>query len=357
MNYAYWLATVPGISNRVRLHLWKEAGSAEALYGMTERQLRELQGVSDALAQRITEDHRRDTQAAYAALGARGIDFFSIEDERYPRRLREIADAPYALYGKGKVWQERRAVAIVGARQCSEYGRQLAFRIAERLAEQGICVVSGMAQGVDRAGHEGALAAGGVTCAVLGCGVDICYPMSSRRLFDSIPDRGCLLSEYPPRTEPKPYFFPQRNRIIAGLAELTIVVEAREKSGSLITADCALEQGKDVYAVPGRVTDPLSGGCNRLIRQGAGIVLSVDDLLRELSICGFREDRHAGTENLSLEKEERLVYSCVDLRPTSMEELLQRTGLTLPALAEILTGLEKRGFVLETFKNCYVRRM
>ena len=165
------------------------------------------------------------------------------------------------------------------------------------------------------------------------------------------------MSEYPPGTMPQPYFFPQRNRIIAGLCDLTVVVEARVRSGSLITADCALEQGRDVYAVPGRITDPLSDGCNRLIRQGAGIILSVEDFLKELDLCGFVGYRQEKLENLLLEKEERLVYSCVDLRPRDMEELLERTGLALPQLAQILAGLSQKGFVAETFKNHYCRKL
>lgn len=357
MNYAYWLAAVPGISNRVKLRLWQEAGSARALYGLSEQQLKKLDGAGDAVAEQLAASRRWDVEAAYAKVCERGITFLSMEDDAYPKRLKEIADAPFGLYQKGQLPRGMRMIAIVGARRCSEYGRTIAQSLGQRLAEQGVCVVSGMAQGVDHAGHVGALSAGGATCAVLGCGVDVCYPASSREVYGSITERGCILSEYPPGTSPKPYHFPQRNRIIAGLCELVVVVEARARSGSLITADCALEQGKDVYAVPGRVTDPLSDGCNRLIRQGAGIILSVEDFLRELDLCGLVGYRQEKLENLLLEKEERLVYSCVDLRPRSMEELLEKTGLALPQLAQILVKLTEEGFVTETFKNHYVRQM
>ena len=357
MNYAYWLATVPGISNRVKLNLWRAVGSAAALYALTEDQLKKIDGVSSEVAAKLTASHRVDVDAAYAGLCAQGITFLSVEDDAYPKRLKEIADAPFGLYQKGHLPQGMRMIAIVGARRCSEYGRMIAMTLGRRLAEQGVCVISGMAQGIDHAGHEGALSTGGTTCAVLGCGVDICYPPSGRGIFEKIPNRGCILSEYPPKTEPKPYFFPQRNRIIAGLCEMVVVVEAKARSGSLITADCALEQGKDVYAVPGRITDPLSDGCNHLIRQGAGIILSVDDFLKELDLCGFVGYQQEKMENLLLEKEERLVYSCVDLRPKGIGELLEKTDLAPSQLAQILARLTQKGYVAETFKNHYIRQI
>ncbi len=356
MNYAYWFANITGISNQTKYNLIQQVGSAEDLYFLPEKQVKMLFGMEEKQAERLIAARKCDVQPQYEKLCERGIEFVSLEHESYPEKLRRIPDPPYALYVRGKLPSaQMRSVAIVGARMCSEYGRTIALRLGRKLAEQGICIVSGMARGIDAAGHRGAVEADGVTCAVLGCGVDICYPKSNEKLYGDILSRGCILSEVPPGTQPLPALFPQRNRIISGLCDMVVVVEARERSGSLITADQALEQGRDVYAVPGRMYDPLSAGCNYLIRQGAGIVLNIEDFVKELEISatnGYRQER---IEKLLLEKEESLVYSCVDLLPRSVEELLQKTKLSVPLLAQTLAMLEQKGLITETFKNYYIR--
>lgn len=358
MNYAYWLANVPGIGNAKKHRLSAQAGGAKALYFLSERQIGMLDGADARAVCRIAESRAQKTQERYEKMCARGISFLSTEDAAYPKRLRNIPDPPFGLYVRGRLpREEQRTAAIVGARMCSEYGMATARKLGEQLAACGVSIVSGMARGVDAAGHTGALASGGGTCAVLGCGVDVCYPAENRQLYTDIIQNGCVLSEYHPGTQPLPAFFPQRNRIIAGLSDVVVVVEAKEKSGSLITADLALEQGRDIYAVPGRICEPLSAGCNNLIRQGAGIISSVEDFLKDLDLGGRREWEQESFEKLLLEKEERLVYSCVDLRPKSMEELLRRTGLGVPELSQALAGLVQKKFVAETFKNCYIRRI
>lgn len=358
MNYAYWLANIPGAGNRTIARLLAQTGTARELYVLNTEQLMKLNGMEEGLAARITESRKRDWETEYDKLGAAGITFLSLEDGGYPDRLRRIADAPYGIYVRGKLPDtDRKTVAIVGARMCSEYGRAAAKKLGEQLTAHGAYIISGMARGIDAEGQAGALAAGGETCAVLGCGVDVCYPASSQKLYHEILKSGCILSEYPPKTTPLPGYFPARNRIISGLSDVVVVVEAKERSGSLITVDFALEQGKDVYAVPGRICDPLSRGCNRLIRQGAGIISDIGDLIKELELWQPGEVRQENFNNLLLEKGESLVYSCVDLRPKSMDELLRETGLTMPELSGILAGLEQKGFLTETFKNCYIRRI
>ena len=214
-----------------------------------------------------------------------GIGFVCVEDARYPQKLRRISATPYALYYIGRLPDEtRKSVAIVGARTRSAYGSQITGKLARALAQNRMDIISGMAMGIDADAHSGALEENGDTYAVLGCGVDVCYPKRNRYLYEKMQDRGGILSEYPPGTPPLPGYFPQRNRIIAGLADYVIVMEARKKSGSLITADYAMEQGKEVYALPGRVTDALSEGTNHLIQQGAGIFVSVEDFLQELQL-------------------------------------------------------------------------
>ncbi len=357
MKEAYWLANVRGISARKKRRLVETAGSARDVYSLTERQIRRLAILTAAEQDALIAGKACDADRGYAALGAQGITFVSIGDEDYPDRLTALPDAPFGLYVKGRLPDpERKQVAVVGARMCSEYGRAAATELGRTLAGLGVNIISGMARGIDAAGHEGALAGGGYTCAVLGCGADVCYPASNRRLYGEILETGGVISEYPPGTGPLPGYFPQRNRIIAGLSDVVIVVEARERSGSLITADCALEQGKEIYAVPGRIYDPLSAGCNNLIRQGAGIIAGAEDFKKELGLCGQTMVQESFV-NLLLEKNDRLVYSCVDFRPKNMEKLLDETGLMLPELAEILERLTQNGFITETFKNCYIRKI
>ena len=247
------------------------------------------------------------------------------------------------------------SVAIVGARCCSEYGRAFAGEIAEALAAEGVIILSGMARGVDSAGHAGALRAGGETYAVLGCGVDVCYPPENAGLYEEIQNAGGLISEYAPGTPPFGAFFPARNRILSGMSDIVVVIEARERSGSLITADFAMEQGKDVYALPGRVTDRLSGGCNRLIKQGAGLVLSVEDFLKDLQIEAKSRRKVENFKKNLLEKPEMVVYSGLDFEPRSLDEIMKRTGMMLSEVSGALIGLQQKGKIKEVFKNYYVR--
>lgn len=204
-------------------------------------------------------------------------------EPEYPERLKNIPGAPEELYVLGKLPEEDRlSVAVIGARDCSEYGKYVAREIGAVLGRNKISVVSGMARGIDGISQEAALNAGGSSFAVLGCGVDVCYPEANRQLYERLKVSGGILSEYPPGSPALAWHFPPRNRIVSGLADVVAVIEARVKSGTLITVDMALEQGREVYAAPGRVTDRLSDGCNRLIRQGAGILLSPEEFLREL---------------------------------------------------------------------------
>lgn len=211
------------------------------------------------------------------------IKHYKKREPEYPERLKNIPGAPEELYVLGRLPEEDRlSVAVIGARDCSEYGKYVAREIGAVLGSNRISVVSGMARGIDGISQEAALNAGGSSFAVLGCGVDVCYPEANRQLYERLKISGGILSEYPPGSPALAWHFPPRNRIVSGLADVVAVIEARVKSGTLITVDMALEQGREVYAAPGRVTDRLSDGCNRLIRQGAGILLSPEEFLREL---------------------------------------------------------------------------
>lgn len=279
------------------------------------------------------------------------------ESPLYPEKMRQCSGMPSRIYVKGRLpSQDRKTVAVIGARMCSPYGRIQAFRYAKILSEAGVQIISGMALGIDSEGHRGALEGKMPTFAVLGSGVDVCYPRTNKKLYDRILwENGGIISECPPGTEPMPWCFPARNRIISALADLVLVVEAKENSGSLITAGFALEQGKMVSAIPGAVSDALSMGCHKLIYDGAGIAYSPQILLEELGIC---TDIHTKTDekiNLGLASDLNLVYSCLDLRPKNPDYIVRKTGLLPAQVSRCLVELTLKGLVRESGRHYYVR--
>ena len=260
--------------------------AAMVLYTASEKELRFLWGEAGAKTaggkeewQALINARRQEPERIEEELAQAGISFVSALEEGFPDKLREIPDPPFGIYYKGKMPGEKEpAAAIIGARLASGYGREQARRFGRQIGACGIAVISGMARGIDGIAQKAALDAGGKSYAVLGCGVDICYPEENRELYERLQQQGGILSEYPPGMQPIAKLFPPRNRIISGLSDLVLVIEARKRSGTLITVDMALEQGREVYALPGRVSDALSDGCNRLIRQGAGPATCPQDI-------------------------------------------------------------------------------
>ncbi|HWI54939.1 MAG TPA: DNA-processing protein DprA, partial [Desulfobacteria bacterium] len=253
--------------------------------------------------------------------------------------------------------------AIVGARKATYYGLSAAESIAGDLSRAGVCVVSGMARGIDAAAHRGALTGAGATAAVLGCGVDVVYPKENKRLMDEIIEKGIVLSEFPPGTSPAAGNFPQRNRIIAGLSQGLMVVEAAEKSGSLITADFALEQGRDVFAVPGLVTSPLNRGAHRLIKQGARLVESAFDILEEMGLnnCFSTSENNILAEKPKitvndLTSDERRIYNITSDIPISSEVIIQKSGSSAGDVLSILLTMELKGLITQLPGQLYARR-
>ncbi len=282
-----------------------------------------------------------------------GIQYIQQNHAAYPQKLLCYKGMPKGLYVLGKLPDKtRKSVAIVGARRSSAYGNQIAKSFAKELAGAGVQIISGMAWGIDGKAHEGALEGGGDTYAVLGCGVDICYPSGHRKIYEAMIQRGGILSEQPPGMPPIAGHFPARNRIISGLSDLVLVVEAKERSGSLITADLALEQGKDVFAVPGRIGDEMSKGCLNLIKQGAGLA---DSPLVLLEALGIKRNVSEKSVKIVLEKNEDIVYSWIRLQPVSLEELVKKTGFGSREVLFALVGLELKGCIREMQKNQYVR--
>lgn len=354
MNYEYWLDNT-GLSCGKKRALMEEFKTAKNVYRQNPKEYKKISGWEDADTDRIEAAKKNERlQRQWEAIEKSDLHFCSQYDDAYPERLKEIYNPPFALYYRGNLPPTGASAAIVGARRCSEYGHYMAKKLGEALGKNGIFVISGMAEGIDAAGHSGALEGGGATYGVLGCGPDICYPKQNERLYQKLLAAGGVLSELPPGTRPKPYFFPMRNRIISGLADTVIVVEAKKKSGSLITADYALEQGKEIYALPGRATDALSYGCNDLIRQGAGIILSVEEFLEELPIVRIQRQKIDKKQKLCLAKEESLVYSCLSVEAKSMEQIVEETSLEISAAAGALLRLQAMGIVKESFRNFYI---
>lgn len=378
--FRYWLHSVPGIGDAALRLLMSELGSAQAVYHAPEGELAGILGMGRAKggagsgAERIKESRRIfPVWENYKKLEEKGIGMVSIWDSEYPGRLKKISDPPAILYYIGSLpAEERTALAVIGARECSDYGSYVAEVFASRIAACGINIISGMARGIDGISQREALRAGGSTYAVLGCGVDICYPAGNRELYDRIREKGGILSPFLPGTPPAKQLFPFRNKIVAGLSDALLVVEARQKSGTWITVDMALEQGKDVYAVPGRLTDRLSDGCNLLIRQGAGIALAPGDIVAELAVLGNRkgvkreektgESRQgkAGEKKKEMNLEDELL-SLLDVNPASCEEIMERArkagvNLELPRLLAGLMELCLTGKAKQTGGNYFARK-
>ncbi len=279
----------------------------------------------------------------------------------YPSRLCTLADFPVLLFYRGDISHlEHPAVALVGSRAATGYGRDVAYRLAGDLARRGITVVSGVAAGIDGAAHSGALSAGGFTAGVLGCGLDIVYPRVHKKLYQEIGDKGVLLSEYPCGTRPDGFRFPARNRIISGLVQGIVVVEATLRSGSLITARLALDQGREVFAVPGRVDSAKSAGTHRLLQQGAHLVQSADDIVRELGLASGPTDNDSSPElrpDDAATGDGQRILDCLDVYPVDIDTIMRVSGLDMPRVLDLLLQLELQGLVRQRPGQLYERVM
>ncbi len=359
-EYLCWLSQVPYAGPVTVRRLWDRYHSFEKIYNMEGKELKS-QGLINARVQAEFDRRKRELSKVRELCRVaedKGIRYVTFLEEEFPKRLQSLWGAPVGLYVKGRLpGEERPSAAIVGARGCSHYGREAARFLARSLAEEGVQIVSGMALGIDGEGHRGALEAGRDTYAVLGSGVDICYPQDHFSMYMDISQKGGIISEYRPGEPPAAGNFPMRNRIISGLSDAVIVVEARERSGSLITADCGLEQGREIFAVPGQMTDPLAKGCNELIRQGAGIVTSPEDVLEFFHLQKGKKLRvHEKNEN-GLAKNEKMVYSCLDLQPKFIDRVVEESGLSLGECLTLLLELELKGRIIQTASHYYAKKL
>lgn len=354
-QYWYWLSKIEEAGSAARARLLELFGSAQELYLADERALKRA-GFPEKLTYALLNPaYREGVLEEFHKLRERDIYFVTRSEEEFPERLRQLSGGPDFLFYRGELPAEDvPSVAIVGARECSAYGKGIARSLAAELAGAGIQIISGMARGVD--GHAQAAAVRcGKSYGVLGCGVDICYPLENFSLYEELIQKGGVISEYAPGSPGLPFHFPMRNRIISGLADGVVVVEARRRSGTLITVECALEQGKDVFAVPGRLDDALSEGCNELLRQGACPVTESADILTELLKHYPQASNMKKLEknNFLLEDAEKIVYAYLRLEPRHIEELLVSVDYPLPELMKILFSLEAKGVVYSPAGNYY----
>ncbi len=355
-NALLWLASVSELTPRRKCELLERAGSAAELAELNADKLVKL-GVHENTARQLyAVEPERVAAESLGKLYKKEIDFISCNSEEYPKRLKQLNDYPIGLFKIGRFsdLENYKTVGVVGSRRCTSYGAATTLKIAGELAARGIVVVSGMADGIDSMAHKGALEAEGYTIAVLGCGVDICYPSGNRELMERIKEKGCVISEFPPATRPSKYTFPARNRIISGLSDIVAVMEAGSKSGTLITVDHANDQGKDVMALPGNISSRLSYGTNSLIKEGAGVITCTEDILNALGIENNNYEKISEKNNIPLETNEKLVYDCIRMSIVTAEEIAVKIKMPLNEVQYNLTMLELKGCIAKLSGQRYM---
>jgi DNA processing protein len=371
-----WLKLIraDGVGPVAFARLLKYFGSVDAALGASVGRLTQVEGIGSVTAERIAASREGFDAGAELELAAKlGVWLVHMEDPRYPTVLKRIYDPPPVLYVKGTLCREDNlAVAIVGSRRCSLYGQEQASRIAHLLAASGFTITSGMARGIDTAAHNGALAGAGRTIAVQGCGLSRVFPPENARLFDLISASGACVCELPLRAEPLAEHFPPRNRIIAGLSLATIVIEAGLRSGALITAKAALENNREVMAVPGKIDSPLSQGPHYLIKQGAKLVESVEDVMEALGYIGDQLKEHAAisakeatdnieaplfeTTRLGLKGHEKTVFELLGKEPLHVDQIIADADLPAGAVNASLVALRLKGLIRQLPGNLFARR-
>ncbi len=355
-NLRYWLGfnLVRGIGP-VRLRMLLDMfGDIQSAWEASEQVLREMKLDRRSLANFLKMRQQVNLDEVMARVERAGVHVLTWDSPDYPDLLRQISDAPPVLFVRGDITPaDEWAVALVGTRKATVYGREAARILATDLAQNRVTVVSGLARGIDSVAHKAALDAGGRTLAVLGSGVDCIYPAEHRKLADAIAENGALISDYPLGTQPESSNFPARNRIISGLGLGVVVVEADFKSGALITADFALDQGREVFAVPGSILSPASAGCNRLLRDGASIVTEVGDILETLHLDQLSEKQMA-REILPTNPTEAAIIDHLSAEPRHLDELSRETTLPVEVISSTLVMMELKGMTRQVAPLQYV---
>ncbi|MBU2258139.1 MAG: DNA-processing protein DprA [Candidatus Omnitrophica bacterium] len=313
-------------------------------------------GIGNIIADKIGSLKEGDLDKELSLARKQDIEIISYKDEDYPENLKQISDPPIILYVKGELKKEDKfSLGIVGSRRASFYGLSCAEKFAHDLSGKGLTIVSGLARGVDTYAHKGALKAGGRTIAVIGSGLNQIYPPENKRLALEIAKSGAVISEFPMNTEPFKQNFPRRNRVISGLSLGVLVAEAARNSGALITADFALEQGRDVFALPGKIDTANSQGTNELIKQGAKLVCGIDDILEELNIAPVKDTLVNKREPFSLTERELLIYDLLSNYPVVLDDILERSDMDMTEAAHLLLKLELRKLIRQLPGKQFVR--
>lgn len=341
------LSSIPDLGPVTIRKLIAHFGSPEAVFNASLKELRGVDKVGSKRAEAIKGfSGLEELQRRISELGEKGIRLVTFYSEDYPELLKEISDAPLALYVKGEITKDDRfAMAIVGSRKATHYGTQVAENIASELASMGFTIVSGLARGIDTAAHIGAVRCGGRSAAVLGSGISVPYPPENKGLMERIAKAGFVMSEFPPDTGPSRENFPRRNRIISGLSMGVLVVEAAGDSGALITANHALEQGREVFSIPGNINSAVSAGTNELIKKGARVVVSAKDIIEELApaLKGFIKSREK--VKIKVLGEEKSLCDILSGEPAHVDYILRQSGMPASKTLAVLLDLELKGVV------------
>lgn len=359
IHYQYWFMKNEDITYGKKPKLIEYFYDSYNLYNASKAELMATKLLDEKTVDKFLEGRKKfDLEKEYYEFYNSPFSFITVENDKYPEKLRNIYDYPYGLFYIGELPDFNRAVSIVGARRCSAYGKKMALELGEKLGLNGFTVISGMARGIDAYSHRGCLDSGGNTVAVLGSGCDVIYPSDNRNIYEEIvASKGAVISEYQMGASPLALNFPRRNRIVSALSDIVIVVEARDKSGSLITADFALEHGKDIYVTPGRVGDSLSTGTNKLISQGAGVIYNIDAFVNELlNYYGQpKSELNRKKESINLTAEQKKVLCMFDEYPKSLATALEESNMDYLKLLSTVLSLERLGALSEVFKNNYVK--
>lgn len=355
--YWYWLYNIEGIGLATIDKLLRWYDTPKNLYHNVHMEALQEMRISNKASRQLLESRNWDIiQKSYERLIQKNIRVVTRADKEYPEKLKTIYQPPGVLYVRGQLPREEvPSIAIVGARECSNYGKELALYFANELSKQGVQIISGLARGIDRYAHVGSMHETGRTYAILGSGIDVCYPKEHYSLYFDLIEHGGVISEYNLGTKPHQSNFPMRNRIISGLSDGILLVEARAKSGSLITMELGLDQGKNVYACPGRIFDSLSEGTNQVIQQGGKLVLSPKDILEDCRIFVDLTRQKMKKNNNMLERDEKMVYDSLSLIPKHMEEIMNETGISVDSLAIILFEMQLKGRIKQLTGNYYTR--
>jgi len=359
--YKEWilLNRIPHLGSKRCRQLVEHFGSPQKVLSASLKNLYTVPGLNrEAITSLTQQASKINVNEEIKRIDKLNIGIIHFRHPLYPANLEMIFDPPFLFYLKGELKKEDvDALAIVGTRRATTYGKLIARKLARDLARRGITIVSGLARGIDTTAHQGALEVGGRTIAVLGSGLDVIYPRENKKLAEEIARRGAVISEYPLGTQPDAPHFPQRNRIISGLSKGVLVIEAPSKSGALITADFALEQGREVFTVPGNITSPNSQGTNRLIKEGAKLVESVEDILEELEFsCLEKENKEALDREIpSLFSEERKIFELLGEEPVHIDLLINKSNLAAAKVGELLMKLQIKGLARELPGKLFVR--